>query len=178
MRESAGGSKIRGRLDGLRPVLGAAFLVAYAWSTFGSGTLGTVSFLIIGAVLYALSLPWASSFHKGLALVSFAALGVTLVTGRFDAGAFFEELPAYFNVVAVLLVLSIAGYPIRAARYEVQIRALMAALTRRGVGIKATAGALGHVLGAVLDVGAFVLIDVISARAAPKERLEALKWAR
>jgi hypothetical protein len=33
------------------------------------------------------------------------------------------------------------------------------------------------VLGAVLDVGAFVLIDVISARAAPKERLEALKWA-
>jgi hypothetical protein len=29
----------------------------------------------------------------------------------------------------------------------------------------------------VLDVGAFVLIDVISARAAPKERLEALKWA-
>jgi hypothetical protein len=79
--------------------------------------------------------------------------------------------------VAVLLVLSMAGYPIQAARYEVQIRALMAALTRRGVSIKATAGVLGHVLGAVLDVGAFVLIDVISGRSAPKERLEALKWA-
>jgi hypothetical protein len=79
--------------------------------------------------------------------------------------------------VAVLLVLSMAGYPIQAARYEVQIRALMAALTHRGVSIKATAGILGQVLGAVLDVGAFVLIDVISGRSAPKERLEALKWA-
>ena len=86
-------------------------------------------------------------------------------------------MPTYFGIVAVLLVLSIAGYPIQAARYEVQIRALMAALTRRGVSIKATAGVLGHVLGAVLDVGAFVLIDVISGRSAPKERLEALKWA-
>jgi hypothetical protein len=86
-------------------------------------------------------------------------------------------MPTYFGIVAVLLVLSMAGYPIQAARYEVQIRALMAALTRRGVSIKATAGVLGHVLGAVLDVGAFVLIDVILGRAAPKERLEALKWA-
>src|SRR3712207_751711 len=109
MRESAGESKIRGRLDGLRPVLGATFLVAYAWSTFGSGTLGTVSFLIVGAVLYALSLPWASSFHKGLALVSFAALGATLATGRFEAGAFLRGLPAGFKVVAVLLVFSIRG---------------------------------------------------------------------
>ena len=40
-------------------------------------------------------------------------------------------MPTYFGIVAVLLVLSIAGYPIQAARYEVQIRALMAALTRR-----------------------------------------------
>jgi len=86
-------------------------------------------------------------------------------------------MPTYFGIVAVLLVLSIAGYPIQAARHEVQIRALMAALTRRGVSIKATAGVLGHVLGAILDVGAFVLIDVISGRSAPKERLEALKWA-
>jgi hypothetical protein len=45
------------------------------------------------------------------------------------------------------------------------------------VGIKATSGVLGHVLGAVLDVGAFVLIDVITGRAAPKMRLEALRWA-
>jgi hypothetical protein len=86
-------------------------------------------------------------------------------------------MPTYFGIVAVLLVLSIAGYPIRAARYEVQIRALMAALTRRGVSVKTTAGALGHVLGAVLDVGALVLIDVITGRSAPKDRVDALKWA-
>src|ERR687894_1214477 len=177
MRESAGGSKIRGRLDGLRPVLGAAFLVAYAWSTFGSGTLGTVSFLVAGATLYALSVPWASAFHKGLALVSFAILGLALATGRFDAGAFFEGLPAYFSVVAVLLVLSVAGYPIRAARYEAQIRALVAALERRGAGVRATSGIMAHVLGAVLDVGAFVLVDVIMGRAAPRGRVEALTWA-
>src|SRR3712207_3820479 len=170
MRESAGESKIRGRLDGLRPVLGATFLVAYAWSIFGSGTLGTVSFLMVGAVLYALSLPWASSFHKGLALVSFAALGVTLATGRFDAGAFFEELPAYFNVVAVLLVLSVAGYPIRAARYEAQIRALVAALERRGAGVGTESGVMAPALGAGLDGGGFVVVDVIMGRAAPRRR--------
>ena len=161
----------------MRPVLGAAFLVAYAWANFGSGSLGTVSFLIVGAVLYALSLPWASSFHQGLALASFAALGVTLATGRFDAGAYFEGLPAYFNVVAVLLVLSVAGYPIRAARYEAQIRALVAALERRGAGVRATSGIMAHVLGAVLDVGAFVLVDVIMGRAAPRGRVQALTWA-
>ena len=177
MRENAEGSRLRARLDGLRPVLGAAFLAAYAWSNFASGPLGTASFLIVGAVLYALSLPWASSFHKGLALVSFAALGVTLAAGRFDAGAFFEGLPAYFNVVAVLLVLSVAGYPIRAARYEAQIRALVGALERRGAGVKATSGIMAHVLGAVLDVGAFVLVDVIMGRAVPRGRVEALTWA-
>jgi hypothetical protein len=128
-------------------------------------------------VLFAVSVPWASAFHRAFALVAFAALGAAILTGRFDFADFLAGLPDYFGIVAVLLVLSIAGYPIRAARYEAQIRALVAALTRRGVGFKATAGALGHVLGAVLDVGAFVLIDVISARAAPKERLEALKWA-
>jgi hypothetical protein len=73
--------------------------------------------------------------------------------------------------------LSIAGYPIRAARYEAQIRALVAALTRRGAGVRTTSGILGHVLGAVLDVGAFVLIDVILGRAAPRGRVEALTWA-
>ena len=111
------------------------------------------------------------------ALVAFAALGAAIVTGRLDVANVLAGMPDYFGIVAVLLVLSIAGYPIRAARYEAQIRALVAALTRRGVGFRATAGALGHILGAVLDVGAFVLIDVISTRAAPKERLEALKWA-
>ena len=128
-------------------------------------------------MLFALSVPWSTAFHKAFALVAFALLGATVLTGRFEVGAFLEGMPTYFGIVAVLLVLSIAGYPIRAARYEAQIRALVAALVRRGVGIKATSGVLGHVLGAVLDVGAFVLIDVIAARAAPKDRIGALKWA-
>jgi hypothetical protein len=164
-------------LDGLRPALGAAFLAAYAWFSFAPASSSMAAFLGTGAVLYALSLPWTSAFHKGLALVSFGTLGAALATGKFDAGAFFEGLPDYFNVVAVLLVLSVAGYPILAARYEDQIRALVATLTRRGVGVRATSGMLGHVLGAVLDVGAFVLIDVILGRAAPRGRVEALAWA-
>src|SRR5919206_2310825 len=101
---------IRARLDGLRPVLGAVFLAAYVWSNFASGPLGTAVFLGAGAVLYALSLPWASSFHKGLALVSFAVLGLTLAAGRFEAGALFRGLPAYFNVVAGVLGFSGARY--------------------------------------------------------------------
>jgi hypothetical protein len=177
VRENADGSKIRARLDLLRPALGAAFLAAYAWSNFAPTSLSTAVFLVAGATLYALSLPWASAFHKGLALVSFAALGITLAMGRFDAGAFLEGLPAYFNVVAVLLVLSVAGYPIRAARYEAQIRSLVAALEQRGAGVRATSGMMAHVLGAVLDVGAFVLVDVIMGRAAPRGRVEALTWA-
>jgi hypothetical protein len=168
---------LRSRLDERRPALGGAFLAAYLWHTFAPGSFGTALFLGTGAVLFAVSVPWASAFHRAFALVAFAALGAAIVTGRFDVANVLAGMPDYFGIVAVLLVLSIAGYPIRAARYEAQIRALVAALTRRGVGFRATAGALGHILGAVLDVGAFVLIDVISARAAPKERLEALKWA-
>ncbi len=168
---------MRSRLDERRPALGLAFLAGYLWHTFAPGSFGTAVFLGTGAVLFAISVPWASAFHRAFALVSFAALGATLLSGRFDLADFLAGMPDYFGIVAVLLVLSIAGYPIRAARYEVQIRALVAALTRRGVGFKATSGSLGHVLGAVLDVGAFVLIDVISARAAPRERLDALKWA-
>ena len=128
-------------------------------------------------MLFAISVPWSSSFHRAFALVAFVALVAAILTGRFTVGDFLEGMPTYFGIVAVLLVLSIAGYPIRAARYGVQIRALVAALTRRGVGVKATSGVLGHVLGAVLDVGAFVLIDVITGRAAPKMRPDALKWA-
>ena len=168
---------MRSHLDRGRPVLGVVFLAGYVWHTFAPGTFGTAMFLGVGAVLFAISVPWASAFHRAFALVASAALGATILTGRFNFAAFLEGMPTYFGIVAVLLVLSIAGYPIQAARYEVQIRALMAALTRRGVGIKATAGVLGHVLGAVLDVGAFVLINVISGRAAPRERMEALKWA-
>jgi hypothetical protein len=131
----------------------------------------------VGAVLFVISVPWSSSFHRAFALVALLALGATVLAGKFEVGEFLDGMPTYFGIVAVLLVLSIAGYPIRAARYEAQIRALVAALTRRGVGIKATSGVLGHVLGAVLDVGAFVLIDVITGRAAPKMRLDALRWA-
>jgi hypothetical protein len=168
---------VRSHLDRRRPVLGVVFLSGYVWHTFAPGSFGTALFLGVGAVLFAISVPWSSAFHRTFALVALVALSITILTGRFDPAEFLEGMPTYFGIVAVLLVLSIAGYPIQAARYEVQIRALMAALTRRGVGIKATAGVLGHVLGAVLDVGAFVLIDVITGRAAPKERLEALKWA-
>lgn len=152
-------------------------MLGYAWATFAPDSPGRSVFLGAGIVLFAISVPWASGFHRAFALVSFAVLAVAVLSGRFEAGEFFEGLPTYFGIVAVLLVLSVAGYPIRAARYEARIRALMAALTRRGAGVKATSGVLGHVLGAVLDVGAFVLIDVILGRAAPKERLDALKWA-
>ena len=178
VRENTDGSGFfSARLDGLRPFLGAAFLAAYAWSNLAPSSLGTAVLLGTGAILYALSVPWSSTFHRVLALVSFAALGMVFATGQFEADTFCEGLPAYYGVVAVLLVLSVAGYPIRAARYEVQIRALVAALTRRGAGVGTTSGLLGHVLGAVLDVGAFVLIDVILGRTAPHRRVEALTWA-
>lgn len=133
--------------------------------------------LISGGVLYVMSVPWSSGFHRSLAAVALLALGVAVLSGRFDLLGFIQGMPAYLGIVAVLLVLSAAGYPIRAARYELQIRSLMGALTRRGFGIKATSSALGHILGAVIDVGSLVLIDVISSRAAPKERLDTLNWA-
>lgn len=165
------------RLDSARPLLGSAFLLGYAAHTFAPGSFGTALLLGTGAALLAISVPYASGFHKVFALVAFCTLAATIVSGRFDVGAYLDGMPAYFGIVAVLLVLGMAGYPIRAARYEAQIQALMSASTRRGVGVRATGGALGHFLGAVLDVGAFVLIDVISTRAAPKERLDTLKWA-
>jgi hypothetical protein len=167
----------RARLDGLRPALGAVFLAAYAWSNLAPSPVALAAFLATGAVLYAISVPWSSAFHKGLALVSFAAFGAVLAAGRFDVGAFVEGLPDYLGVVAVLLVLSVAGYPIRADRYEAQIRGLVAALRRRGAGVGTASGIMGHVLGAVLDVGAFVLVDVIVGRAAPRSRIDALTWA-
>jgi hypothetical protein len=134
-------------------------------------------FLVSGLVMLALSVSRSTSFHKGLAVAAFVAFGAAIFSGRFEVGAFVEGLPDYFGIVAVLLVLSLAGYPIRAARYESQIRSLMAALTRRGARPRATAGVMGHLLGAVLDVGSYVLVDVIFARAAPRERVAALKWA-
>jgi hypothetical protein len=168
---------VRAHLDALRPVLGVLFLAGYGWQTFAPDSFGTALFLGTGAVLFVISVPWSSTFHRAFALVAFVALCATVFSGRFDFVDYYKGMPTYCGIVAVLLVLSIAGYPIRAARYEIQIRALMAALTRRGVSVKTTAGALGHVLGAVLDVGALVLIDVITGRSAPKERIDSLKWA-
>lgn len=168
---------MKDRLDRTRPLLGGVFLAGYAWHTFAPGSFGTALLLGTGAILLLISVPYASGFHKVFAFVALCALVATFVSGRFGIGPYLDGMPGYFGIVAVLLVLSMAGYPIRAARYEAQIQALMAALTRRGVGVRATGGALGHFLGAVLDVGAFVLVDVISTRAAPKERLDTLKWA-
>jgi hypothetical protein len=168
---------VRAHLDALRPVLGVLFLAGYGWQTFAPDSFGTALFLGTGAVLFVISVPWSSTFHRAFALVAFVALCATVFSGRFDFVDYYKGMPTYCGIVAVLLVLSIAGYPIRAARYEVQIRALMAALTRRGVSVKTTAGALGHVLGAVLDVGALVFIDVITGRSGPKERIDSLKWA-
>jgi len=173
----SGREKAKKRLDGLRLPLGAVFLAAYAVTSLAPGSLSTAVFLGTGGLLFAMSVPWTSTFHKVLTLAASLAFGALVLSGRFDPRVFLEGLPVYFNITAVLLVLSIAGYPIRAERYEAQIRALMAAMTKRGVGVKTTAGALGHLLGAVLDVGSFVLIDVILRRAAPHRRIEALTWA-
>ncbi len=170
-------ARVKGRLDALRAPLGAVFLAAYAAASFTDYPPVTAVFLGTGGLLVAISVPWASGFHKALALAALLAFGATVLTGRFDAGAFFEGLPIYLNIIAVLLVLSIAGYPIRAERFTAQIRALIAAMTQRGAGVRTTTGALGHLLGSVLDVGGLVLIDVILRRAAPRDRAEALTWA-
>ena len=169
--------KAKERLDGLRPPLGAVFLAAYVLTSFLSSSLATAVFLATGCLLLVMSVVWASAFHKALAAAGSLALGALLLSGKFDTGTFLEGLPVYFNIVAVLMILSVAGYPIRAARFTAQIRALLSAATGRGVGVRTTSGILGHVLGAVLDVGSFVLIDVILRRAAPEGRIEALTWA-
>ena len=173
----SGRERVGERLGGLRPLLGAVFLAAYTVASFAPTPLSTTVFLGVGGLLFVMSVPRTSTFHRVLTLVALLALGAAVLSGRFDTGAFYKELPTYYNIIAVLLVLSIAGYPIRAERFTDQIRALLLALTRRGVGVRATAGALGHLLGAVLDVGSLVLIDVILRRAAPHERFGALVWA-
>ncbi|MBA4116772.1 MAG: hypothetical protein H0X71_10155, partial [Rubrobacter sp.] len=116
--------KVKERLDGLRPLLGAVFLAGYAVASFVPSALwATVVFLGAGTLLYAISVPFVSAFHKALALAAFLALGASVLSGRFDARMLFDGLPTYFNIIAVLLVLSVAGYPIRAGRYTAQIRA-------------------------------------------------------
>ncbi len=163
-------------LDAFRWVLGLVFLAGYALSSLTEFRLWEAVFLAVGCVLYFLSVPRASRFHKGFALAAFLTLGIALVSRRFDVAAFAADLPSYFGIVAVLMVLSVAGYPIRAPRYEVQIRALLTRLARRGVRPKSAVAGLGHLLGTVLDVGAFVLMDVICRRTIPTVRVDALAW--
>ena len=123
-----------------------------------------------------ISVPWSSVFHRAFALAAFVALGAVIFTGRFHFADFLGGMPTYFGIVAVLLVLSMAGYPIQAARYEVQIRpdggAYPPGREYKGDGWGPWSRPRG-----CSGCGAFVLIDVISGRSAPKERLEALKWA-
>lgn len=158
-------------------MLGCLFLAAYGLSALSGSGVWDALFLGAGGVLYLMSVPWASTFHRGFAGVAALALGVAVVSGNFDAGEFAAELPTYLGIVAVLLVLSIAGYPIRAVRYQEQIRSLLAALRHRGVAVRSTSGGLGHLLGLVLDVGSLVLIDVVTRRAAPAARIDSLMWA-
>lgn len=164
-------------MDALRFLLCLILLGGYFWSSLAPNPYATGVFLVSGLAMLGLSVPRSTSFHKGLSVAAFVAFVAVVFSGRFEVDVFAEGLPAYFGIVAVILVLSMAGYPIRAARYESQIRSLMAALARRGARPKATAGVMGHALGSVLDVGSFVLVDVIFSRAAPAERVEALKWA-
>lgn len=127
-----------------------------------------------GFALYAMSVPWANTFHRGMAVVAFAALAAAVVTGSASLSGFVEGLPTYYGIVAVLLVLTVAGFPIRAARFERHIGDLLAAMARKGVGLKAAGGGLGHILGLALDVGSFVLVDAFSRGADREERTGAL----
>lgn len=162
------------QLDSLRPPLGAVFLVAYAISALSPESAATPVFVGSGFALYAMSVPWANTFHKGMAAVAFAALAAAVVTGSASLSGFIEGLPTYYGIVAVLLVLTVAGFPIRAARFERHIGDLLAAMARKGIGLKAAGGGLGHILGLALDVGSFVLVDAFSRGADREERAGAL----
>lgn len=166
--------RLRKSLDGLRPLLGAVFLAAYAVSAVSPVPAAAWIFVGSGLLLYTASVPWANPFHKGMAGVAALALGAAVVTGSFDPAGFVEGLPTYYGIVAVLLVLTVAGYPIRAARFERHVGDLLAAMSRKGVGLKTAGGGLGHVLGVALDVGSFVLVDAFSRGASREERVETL----
>src|SRR5215203_1934374 len=88
VRENTDGSGrtegVRSYLDVLRPLLGVAFLIGYAWQTFAPDSFGTEIFLGVGAVLFVISVPWSSAFHRAFALVAFVALCAVIFTGRFD----------------------------------------------------------------------------------------------
>lgn len=172
--EAAFSEKLRARVDGARPLLGSVFLVAYAISALASTQAAAWVFVGSGLLLYAFSVPWANAFHRGMAAIALVALGTAVATGSFNPAGFLEGLPTYYGIVAVLLVLTVAGYPIRAARFEQHVGDLLAAMSRKGVGLKAAGGGLGHLLGVALDVGSFVLVDAFSRGASREERLGTL----
>lgn len=176
LRYGAGASpeKFREKLDSLRPLLGAIFLIAYTASALTAAPMASWIFVASGLVLYFFSVPWANPFHRGMAVVAAVALGAVIVTGNLDLAGFLQGLPTYYGIVAVLLVLTVAGYPIRAPRFERHIGDLLSAMSQKGVGLKAAGGGLGHLLGVALDVGSLVLIDVFSRGAPREERLGAL----
>ena len=174
VKEAASPERLRGSLDGLRPLLGTVFLIAYAVSALSQIPAATWVFVGSGIALYTFSVPWANPFHRGMAAIAAVALGAAVLTGSFDPAGFLEGLPTYYGIVAVLLVLTVAGYPIRAARFERHVGDLLASMSRRGVGLKTAGGGLGHLLGVALDVGSFVLVDAFSRGAPREERLGAL----
>lgn len=133
--------------------------------------------MLSGVVLLAMSFRGSSGFHRGFGVVALVAFGATVALGRLDVEDYVSGLPTYFGIVAVLLVLSLAGYPLRAARYEAQILSLISALASRGARPNTIAGVMGQMLGSVLDVGSLALTDVVFSRSAPAGRLDALKWA-
>ncbi|WP_047863976.1 hypothetical protein [Rubrobacter aplysinae] len=167
----------RRTLDSLRPPLGAVFLIAYAVSALSPVATATWVFVGSGVLLWVFSVPWANPFHRGLAVVAVLAFTAVLVSGSLEPGGFVEGLPTYYGIVAVLLVLTVAGYPIRAARFERHVGDLLAAMSSKGVGLRSAGGGLGHILGVALDVGSFVLVDAFSSGAPREERLGALVTA-
>lgn len=166
------------QLDRVRVALLPVFLAGYFWWVFAPGGFANWLFIGSGLVLLSLSMLRAGAFHRGLAAAAVVALLLSVALGRFDSALMFSDLPSYFAIVAILQVLSLSGYPIRAARFDRRIRALMSSLARRGAKTGTTATSMSQVLGAVLDVGAYVLIDVVFSKAAPKERINAIWGAR
>ena len=79
-------------LDGLRPLLVMVFLAGYVWQTFAPGPFGTDLFLGLGAVLFVISVPWSSTFHKAFVLVAMVALCAVIFTGRFDFESFLQDM--------------------------------------------------------------------------------------
>jgi hypothetical protein len=176
-RRAAFSERLRAVLDGLRPPLGAIFLAAYTLYALAGFPVAGWVFVGSGLILYAFSIPWANPFHRGMAAVAALTFGAVVVTGNLNPAGFLRDLPTYYGIVAVLLVLTVAGYPIRAPRFERHVGDLLDAMSRKGVGLRTAGGGLGHLLGVALDVGCLVLVDAFSRGAPNSERLGTLVTA-